>query len=220
LFLQKNRKHLYLNKAIYLTTNNFKPATSNQQPAMPHISLRSDLFGVTSLLDYRQQTAGPICELTHLLLRGPSTLTEAERELIATYTSHLNDCTFCQTAHGAATCQLPGGSMEQINAVKNDLTSAPLSDKMRALLHITGKVQKSGRAVTAEDAEAARRAGATDLEIHDTVLIAALFCLYNRYVDGLASATPADPTFYEALGKRITSRGYSMPTDGYQPLKV
>lgn len=187
---------------------------------MPHIALRSDLFGITSLLDYRPQTAAPLCELTHLLLRGPSTLTEAERELIATYTSYLNDCTFCQTAHGAATCQLPGGSMEQISAVKNDLDSAPLSDKMRALLHIAGRVQQSGRAVTAGDAEAARQAGATDLEIHDTVLIAALFCLYNRYVDGLASVTPAEPAFYEALGTRITSRGYTMPPNGYQPLKV
>lgn len=187
---------------------------------MPHISLRSDLYGITSLLDYRQQTAGPICELTHLLLRGPSTLTEAERELIATYTSHLNDCTFCQTAHGAATCQLPGGSIEQIEAVKNNLGTAPLSDKMRVLLHIAGKVQKNGRAVTAADTEAARQAGATDLEIHDTVLIVALFCLYNRYVDGLATATPDNPAFYEALGQRITTRGYTMPPNGYQALKV
>ncbi|MBV6440064.1 MAG: hypothetical protein EPGJADBJ_01726 [Saprospiraceae bacterium] len=187
---------------------------------MPHISLRSDLYGITSLLDFRPQTAAPLCELTHLLLRGPSTLTEAERELIATYTSYLNDCMFCQTAHGAATCQLPGGSHEQLEAVKKDLATAPLSDKLRMLLHIAGKVQKSGRAVTAGDVEAARHAGATDMEIHDTVLIAALFCLYNRYVDGLATATPADPAFYEALGKRISVRGYTMPSNGYHPLVI
>jgi len=187
---------------------------------MPHIALRSDLFGITSLLDFRPETAGPLCELTQLLLRGPSTLSEAQRELIATYTSYLNDCTFCQSAHGAATCQLPGGGPEQINAVKNDLDSAPLDDKMRALLRIAQKVQQSGRAVAVEDAEAARLAGATDLEIHDTVLITALFCLYNRYVDGLATALPADPAFYEALGKRITTRGYTMPEDGYKPLAL
>ena len=187
---------------------------------MPHISLRSDLFGITSLLDFRPQTAAPLCELTQMLLRGPSTLSEAERELIATYTSYLNDCTFCQTAHGAATCHLPGGSPELIDQVKADLSAAPLSDKMRALLHIAGKVQKSGRSVTVADTEAARAAGATDLEIHDTVLIAALFCLYNRYVDGLATVAPADPAFYDALGQRITTRGYTMPTNGYQPLKV
>lgn len=186
--------------------------------SMPHIALRTDLFGITSLLDFRPETAGPLCELTHLLLRGPSSLTEAQRELIATYTSFLNDCTFCQSAHGAATCHLPGGSLEQINAVKTDLESAPLDDRMRALLRIAQKVQQSGRAVTADDVETARRAGASDLEIHDTVLITALFCLYNRYVDGLATALPADSSFYDALGKRITTRGYTMPEDGYKPL--
>lgn len=186
---------------------------------MPHIALRTDLFGITSLLDYRRQSAGPLCELTQLLLRGPSTLTEAERELIAAYVSYRNDCTFCATAHGAAACQLPGGSREQLDAVQRELSGAPVSEKIRALLHIAGKVQQSGRAVQAEDADAARAAGATDLEIHDTVLIAALFCLYNRYVDGLATVAPADPSFYEALGRRITSRGYTMPAGDYQALQ-
>ena len=186
---------------------------------MPHITLRTDLFGITSLLDYRRQSAGPLCELTHLLLRGPSTLTEAERELIATYVSYRNDCTFCCTAHGAATCQLPGGNRDLPEAVQRDLATAPVSEKVRALLRIAGKVQRSGRSVTLEDADAARQAGATDLEIHDTVLIAALFCLYNRYVDGLAAATPSDPAFYEALGRRITTRGYTMPESNYQPLQ-
>ena len=184
---------------------------------MPHITLRSDLYGITSLLDYRQQPARPICDLTQLLLRGPSSLTEAERELIATYTSYLNDCTFCQTAHTAATCLLPGGDDAVVAAVKRDLESAPVSEKMRALLRITAKVQKSGSSMTFDDAEAARQAGATDLEIHDTVLITALFCLYNRYVDGLATVTPTEPEFYQGLGERITTRGYAVPPGGYQP---
>ena len=185
---------------------------------MPHIALRADLYGITSLLDYRPQTAGPLCDLTHLLLRGPSTLTEAERELIATYVSLLNDCAFCAAAHGAASCQLPGGSPELIEAARHHFSSAPLSEKMKTLLHIAGKVQQGGQFVTAKDADAAREAGATDLEIHDTVLIAALFCLYNRYVDGLATVTPADPAFFEALGRRITTRGYTMPENGYHAL--
>lgn len=185
---------------------------------MPHITLRSDLFGITSLLDYRPQTAAPICELTDLLLRGESTLTQAERELIATYVSYLNDCTFCQNAHIAVACQLPGMTIEQIEALKTDSGNTPISDKMQALLRIAAKVQQSGLLVTAEDVSAARLCGATDLEIHDTVLIAALFCLYNRYVDGLATATPDNPAYYEALGKRINGRGYSMPTNGYHAL--
>lgn len=187
---------------------------------MPHIALRSDLFGITSLLDYRPQAAAPLCELTQVLLRGPSTLTEAERELIATYVSQRNDCNFCSAAHGAAVCHLPGGDAEQVEGLRQDLNAIPLSDKMHALLRLAGKVQESGRAVSYADAEAARQAGATDLEIHDTVLIAALFCLYNRYVDGLGTVAPADPAFYTALGRRITTRGYVMPADGYKKLEV
>ena len=186
---------------------------------MPHIALRPDLFGITSLLDYRPETAEPICNLTQLLLRGPSTLTEAERELIATHVSYLNECTFCGTAHGAAVCHLPGGNAAQLEALRRDPSAAPVSEKMKALLNIAGKVQKGGRFVLKTDIAAARELGATDLEIHDTVLIAALFCLYNRYVDGLATVAPTDPAFYETLGQRITSRGYKPSPTGYQPFK-
>ena len=76
---------------------------------MPHIDLRSDLFGITSLLDYRKEAAGPLCELTQVLLRGESTLTESERELIAAYVSYLNECSFCTAAHATASCLLPSG---------------------------------------------------------------------------------------------------------------
>ena len=187
---------------------------------MPHIALREDLFGITSLLDYRPQTAVPLCALTEVMLRGPSSLTEAERELIATYVSQRNECIFCATAHGLATCQLPGGDIAQVEGVRNDVDGAPVSAKMRALLRIAGKVQQNGNVMQQSDADDARAAGATDIEIHDTVLIAALFCLYNRYVDGLDTCTPTDPAYYDALGERITSRGYTMPPHGYRPLPV
>ncbi len=187
---------------------------------MPHIPLRADLFGITSLLAFRPETAAPLCELTQVLLRGPSTLSEAERELIATYVSQRNACVFCATAHGSATCHLPGGDQEQVDALQHDLSAAPVSEKMRALLRIAAQVQESGRAVTAEQVDVARSHGATDLEIHDTVLIAALFSLYNRYVDGLATRLPDTPGFFDALGARITTRGYGMPPNGYQPLQA
>ncbi len=187
---------------------------------MPHIALREDLFGITSLLDYRPQTAAPLCALTEVMLRGPSSLTEAERELIATYVSQRNECTFCATAHASATCHAAGGAIAQVEGVRNDVDSAPVSEKMRALLRIAGKVQQNGNVMQQSDADDARTAGATDIEIHDTVLIAALFCLYNRYVDGLGARTPTDPAYYDALGKRITSRGYTMPPNGYRPLPV
>jgi uncharacterized peroxidase-related enzyme len=186
---------------------------------MPHINLRPDLFGITSLLDFRKETAAPLCRLTQILLRGESSLTEAEREMIAAYVSSLNECVFCSSAHTATTCALAGGKESGTQPMVSDLEQLEVSEKMKSLLAIAGKVQQNGNCVAKEDVDTAKASGATDLEIHDTVLIAALFCLYNRYVDGLATRTPSDPAYYESLGKRLTSRGYLMPDDGYKPLQ-
>ncbi len=185
---------------------------------MPYIPLEDHLPGITGLLEYRKDTAQPIRELTQFLLRGPSSLTEGERELIATVVSHRNECTFCTTAHTAA-ADILLGEEETSASVKKDIATAPVSDKMKALLTIAAQVQESGKSVTVESVQKAKAAGATDIEIHDTVLIAALFCLYNRYVDGLATVTPADPDFYKALGKRLKDNGYNRLPHGYDHLK-
>ena len=179
-----------------------------------HIPVQEGLVGITSLLEYRLDTGRPIRELTQTLLRGASTLTEGERELIATVVSHRNSCQFCTKAHTAAATLLLGGP-GTVAAVKHDLEGAPVRAKMKTLLRIAAKVQQNGRTVTNEDVAAARAEGATDLEIHDTVLIAALFSLYNRYVDGLAAFTPADPSYYHTLAARIVHRGYLRPEGGF-----
>lgn len=181
---------------------------------MPHIPLPNHLPGITGLLEYRLDTAEPIRNLTQLLLRGESTLTEGERELIAALVSARNCTTFCNAAHTKA-ADLLLGDTETAQAVKHDIETAPVSEKMKALLQIAALTQQSGRDVSAEVVERAHTAGATDREIHDTVLIAALFCLYNKYVDGLATVAPSDPAYYQMLGERITGRGYVRPPGGY-----
>jgi len=185
---------------------------------MPHISLPDHLPGITGLLEFSQDTAAPIRELTQILLRGDSSLTQGERELIATIVSHNNECRFCTAAHTAAADRLLGEA-ETCELVKHDLENAPVSDKMKTLLTIAKMVQESGKSVTPEAIANAKAQGATDMEIHDTVLIAALFCLYNRYVDGLASVTPSDPSFYQYLGERIVNHGYTRLPQGYEHLK-
>lgn len=185
---------------------------------MPYIPLEEHLPGITGLLEYRKDSAAPIRELTQILLRGPSSLTEAERELIATVVSHRNQCTFCATAHTAAADVLLGESITA-EKVKADIDTAPVSNKMKTLLTIAAQVQQSGKAVTETAIRDAKQAGATDTEIHDTVLIAALFCLYNRYVDGLATVTPTDPAFYQGLGERLKNNGYNRLAQGYDHLK-
>ena len=170
------------------------------------------------MLEYRKDSAGPIRELTQFLLRGPSTLAEGERELIATIVSFNNDCKFCTTAHTAAAEKLLG-ECDTPQAIKLNIETAPVSEKMKALLTLAKQVQQSGKNVTSESVLRAKDAGATDIEIHDTVLIAALFCLYNRYVDGLATQLPDTPDYYNTLADRLVTHGYKRLPQGYDHLK-
>jgi uncharacterized peroxidase-related enzyme len=175
---------------------------------MPHIQLPEGLPGITGPLAFRPETATPLLALAEVLLRGPSTLTSGEREMIATLVSARNDCYFCQTSHRAAAAHHLSGNYALVDAVRADYQSAPVSPKLKALLAIAAKVQRSGKNVTSEDIAQARQEGATDLEIHDTVLIAAAFCMYNRYVDGLATVTPVDPRQYDEMGALMAKEGY------------
>jgi uncharacterized peroxidase-related enzyme len=175
---------------------------------MPHIKVNEDLPGIRSLMAFSPETAAPMGELANLLLRTDEGLTMADRELIATYVSHLNDCFYCQHSHGAiVTCYLHDNN-ELVNEVIKDLDHAPVSEKIRALLHIAGSAQKGGKFVTGEQVETAKRNGATDKDIHDTVLITAAFCMFNRYVDGLASKTPTDLSSYPLRARQIAENGY------------
>jgi uncharacterized peroxidase-related enzyme len=175
---------------------------------MPHINLNKNLPGMRSLLAFRPEIADPMGELANQLLRIADGLSMAERELIGTYVSYLNDCFYCQHSHGAiAVCYLDGNA-ELVEQITRDYTQASISDKLKALLSIAGSVQKGGKFVTPEQIEAARELGATDMEIHDTVLIAAAFCMFNRYVDGLASYTPSDLSSYPLRAQQVAERGY------------
>lgn len=175
---------------------------------MPHIDLPDGLPGILGPMVFRPETAKPLNELAEVLLRGDHSLTRGERELIAAYVSHLNHCRFCETSHSTfAALQLEDG-MALVDAVKRRPADAPVSPKLRALLAIAERVQRGGLAVTADVVADARAEGATDVEVHDTVLIAAAFCMYNRYVDGLATWAPTDPKAYEEVGRMIVDRGY------------
>jgi len=178
---------------------------------VPHIQLPEDLPGITGPLAFRPETAKPLGELAEFLLRGPNTLTSGERETIAAFVSNVNECRFCHASHRAAAAHHLDGDYSVVDAAVGDYTSAPVSPKLKALLAIAAKVAGDARQVSAADVEAARAQGATDTEIHDTVLIAAAFCMFNRYVDGLATWTPADPDLYDQMGRRLAHEGYGGP---------
>lgn len=175
---------------------------------MPHIDL-PEAPGILAGMLFRPETAKPLNDLAEVLLRGPSTLTRGERELIAAYVSRLNDCHFCHTSHATfAALQLEGG-WEVVDCVVVDPATAPVSAKVRSLLALAAMVQRSGRAVTSEAVDAARAEGATDVEIHDTILIAAAFCMFNRYVDGLGTWAPPERDDYAEMGRMIVEDGYA-----------
>ena len=175
---------------------------------MPHINVNEELPGIRALLAFSPQTAAPLGALTEILLRSKDGLQPAERELIATYVSYLNDCFYCHNSHGEIACYYLNGDMDLVNQVRKDYTTAAISDKLKALLNVAGKVQKGGKHVTAEDIAQAKANEATDKDIHDTVLIAAAFCLFNRYVDGLAANTPTDLSTYAPRAKQVAEHGY------------
>jgi|SRR5678815_1529115 uncharacterized peroxidase-related enzyme len=178
---------------------------------MAHIDVSADMPGIRGLMAYRPETALPINQLVEVLLQGPSTLTKGEREMIATRVSTLNECKYCASIHGAIARAHLGDDEGLVAHVANDPDAAPVSDKLKTLLRIAAKVQQSGRRVSEFDVAAARAEGATDLEIHDAVLIAAVFCMANRYVDGLATWAPVDPEIYARAGAFRAANGYLVP---------
>lgn len=176
---------------------------------MAYVALKDENSpGIVGLLQSFPDTGRCLVALAeHMLRRDTPALSMAEREIIAGYVSRLGNCEYCDLSHsevGEAMLGKPG----LVAAAVCDPGDADLSLVMKTLLPIAAKVQRDPKSVTAEDVDHARRAGASDQEIHDTVLIAAAFCMFNRYVDGLGTAVPADRSAYQEGVERTIARGY------------
>ncbi len=167
--------------------------------------------GILELLFYKGPSGNALSNLAHTILKGPSPLTSGERELIASYVSYLNNCEFCHKSHSASANEHLGDNGNAVACIIKDPSTAPVSEKMKCLLKIAGKVQISGRQVTVDLINEANKSGATDEEIHDTVLVAAAFCMYNRYVDGMHTNLPESDEDYKDMGKRLANKGYKYP---------
>jgi len=177
---------------------------------MAHIDLGNELPGIRGPMAFSPETAKPLNELAEILLRDDNnSLSRGERELIGAYVSSLNDCFFCQNVHGAMAQYYMECDMQFIDEIKKNFSSTPISEKLKSLLSIAGNVQKGGKYVTAEQIQKAKEQGATDKEIHDTVLIAAAFCMFNRYVDGLGTWAPEDRQFYVKRAPMRAEEGYA-----------
>ncbi len=176
---------------------------------MAYIKLKNEsLPGIVGLLDYCPETAKPLSELAEVLLRAPSTLSSGEREIIASSVSYWNDCHFCHTSHGASAAAHLKSELSLLDEIECGFEHQEITPKLRALLNIAHKVQQGGKHVADSDIQKARDAQATDREIHDTVLIAAAFCMYNRYVDGLGTWSPVERAPYKEMGEQLAFQGY------------
>ena len=176
---------------------------------MAYIDLKNDLPGIRGLMAFRPQTARPLNELAEILLRDDNnTLSRGERELIGAYVSEVNDCFFCQSVHAALAQHYMQCDTSFMDAIMQNHTTVDISPKLKALLSIAGAVAVSGRNVTPDMIEKAKNEGAIDIEIHDTVMIAAAFCMFNRYVDGLGTWAPTDRQVYIDRASRRAEEGY------------
>jgi uncharacterized peroxidase-related enzyme len=181
---------------------------------MAHIGLPEGFPGITALVAYRPDTGDVLMRLADVLLRGPSPLSRGERELIAASVSHGNDCLFCESTHGACAARELEGGVQAVAAALDETSPTAVGPKMHSLLRLAEKVRQGGRSVTSDDVAKAKAQGANDLEIHDTVLIAAAFCMYNRYVDGLGTWAPEAPAAYDAMAEILLERGYQGTLSG------
>ncbi|AMV38359.1 carboxymuconolactone decarboxylase family protein [Planctomyces sp. SH-PL62] len=175
---------------------------------MAHISLPDGVPGIRGLMAAYPEAQKPLCDLAEALLRGPSSLTSGEREMIAAYVSAGNQCGYCCESHAAAARAHLGDQAGIVDQVLAEGVSAPVSPKLKALFVIAEKVRRDGKLVMDRDVELARAEGADDKAIHDTVLIAAAFCMFNRYVEGLGTSASRDPADYVEGGKRLAEQGY------------
>jgi uncharacterized peroxidase-related enzyme len=175
---------------------------------MAYIQIDSSLPGMQSLLDYRPQIASPLKTLMAVMMRSKEGLSKGERELIATYVSNLNDCYNCHQIHGeVAQCffeELP----DLVESIKTDIHNADLTQRQKAILGIAANVQKNGKLVTDQQISGAKNLGISDLEIHDTVLISAMFCFFNRYIDGLGIVSQDTTETFKERAKMIAEFGY------------
>jgi uncharacterized peroxidase-related enzyme len=175
---------------------------------MAFIQLGNDMPGIIGLLNYRKDTGEILLKLAETLLREANSLSRGEREMIATVVSNKNNCKFCMNSHRAIAKAALGNRASDMDKVLKNPNDDCLTPKMNALVQIALSVAESGKSVQPNQVTQARSSGASDREIHDTVLIAAAFCMYNRYVDGMQTFADLDDKEYSEMGQSINQKGY------------
>jgi len=168
-------------------------------PSLPPDAALLDVF------EAFPDAARPLLDYHEVLLRGPSPLSVAERELIAAYVSGLNGCQYCQGVH-TATAEAFGIAEGTLRELLDDLGNGPVHERMKPILGYVRKLTLTPSRITQADAESVLKAGWDERALHDAVSVCALFNLMNRLVDGLGiSATPG---YFAVSAHRLAEGGY------------
>jgi uncharacterized peroxidase-related enzyme len=147
----------------------------------------------------------PLVESHEILLRGPSPLSVAERELIAAYVSGLNSCTYCHGVH-AATAEQFGVAEGLLRQLLENPEQAPIDERMKPLLSYVKKLTYTPSRLLPEDAEVVLAAGWNEQALHDAASVCGLFNFMNRLVDGLG--LKGDAAYYKLASARLASGSY------------
>ncbi len=173
---------------------------------MAHIELPEGAFGIRGPMMVRPEVAIHLNELASVLLHDEHTLSKADREFIGTAASAANNCEYCSNIHAAITAAHAGST--RVAILESAASETTSDNKVAALASLAKLVTQGGKAITEEAISRARSAGATDTEIHDSILIGASFCMFNRYVDGLATPTPNAHEAYDTMARERAAKGY------------
>ena len=170
------------------------------------LASRMPVLDVIKLVRYRPEFYGrPMATVTHEAMRGPSTWSVADRELMAAVVAKANECEFCTKGHAAVAARACHDEA-RVTAVLSDLESAPIAEPLRATLRMLRKLARE-HAVTADDMRAALAAGASREQIEDALAVAFAFDTVTRLANTFGFSVP-DSKAFQAAAKFLLARGY------------
>jgi len=175
---------------------------------MPFFSALTSDSGVRDVLTMNPAAGRALIEYHEAVLRGPSPLSAAERELIAAYVSGLNACHYCHGVH-TVTAEALGVPAGLLKSLLDDPATAPVDAKLKPILAYAMKLTLTPARLTQADADLVAAAGWSERALHDAISVCCLFNFMNRMIEGHG---------IEGHAELYRRRGQALKDDGYAPL--
>jgi uncharacterized peroxidase-related enzyme len=167
-----------------------------------------ELSDITDVTWNDRRRLGPLDKASQEIMRGKSNFTNAQKEVFAAYVSGLNACSFCYGSH-AAVAKNFGVDTNTIEALIEDIDTAPVNENEKSLYKYLKKLTQSPSKLIERDAEAVFQAGWSEKDLQDVILIGCLFNFYNRLLDG--HGIKGSSAIYKFGGEHLHKNGYGVP---------